>query len=357
MGDKQVVMDWRVLDTYIEKCYTAAGLSEEDAAVCANCTIQSNLWGIDSHGILRTVAYVERILTRAVNPTPMVRLVSAVDGPISLMDGDAGMGYVVGTKAMREAIAKAAKLGIGAVVVRNSNHFGAAGLFARMATESGMLGIATTNVLPNIGMPGAKKSVTGNNPLALAAPLSGPFPFALDISMSEVAGGKLLLAQKKGDKIPTTWALDAEGNQTDDPFRAFKGILLPTGMHKGLGLSLFIDILTGVLSGGPFLHDIKSMYKQVDKPSETSQFFCAIDPGLFQPKEAFMQRMDEWVRQIRATPMRDPTTHQIIPGEIEYLTETERRASGLPLPPELVKDLVALGEKLGIPDRLPIAPI
>jgi LDH2 family malate/lactate/ureidoglycolate dehydrogenase len=343
---------WDTLRSYIEKLYAKAGLSGEDAAICADCTVRTNLWGIDSHGVLRTPVYIERILKKAVNPRPDIRFIAAAEGPLSLMDGDAGSGYVVGTVAMRAAIAKAKVFGLGAVLIRNSNHFGAASLYARMASDIGMLGIATTNVKPNIGMPGAKKSLTGNNPLALAAPLSGPFPFSLDISMSSVAGGKILLAQKKGEKIPTTWALDPDGNETDDPFKAFAGILLPTGMHKGLGLSLFIDILTGVMSGGPFLQNLKSMYQQGDEPSETSHLFCAINPGLFQSEESFAARMDEWVRMIGSTPMVDPASHQIIPGEIEYLTETKRKVEGLPLPAELVKDLAALAEKLGLQDTL-----
>jgi LDH2 family malate/lactate/ureidoglycolate dehydrogenase len=351
LGD-QILVEHARLRRFTELLYCSAGLSTEDAAICAECTIKTNLWGVDSHGVLRTPAYIQRILKKAVNPSPKLAYLSAADGPLSLMDGDAGMGYVVGTKAMRETIGKAAKFGMGAILVKNSNHFGAASLFARMAAEKGMIGMATTNVKPNIGMPGAKKPVTGNNPLALAAPLPGPFPFSLDISMSAVAGGKLLLAQKKGEKIPTTWALDPDGNETDDPFKAFAGILLPMGMHKGLGLSLFIDILTGVLGGGPFLQDMKSMYQQADEPSETSHFFCAIDASLFLPDGEFGRRMAAWVEMIKSTPMVDPSSHQIIPGEIEHLTETKRKAEGVPLPPDLVKELVALGERFGLNERL-----
>ena len=350
MNDGQPRVGHKELLRFIEGLYAASGLPAEDAEICAACTVTTNLWGVDSHGVLRTPAYIERILKKAVNPRPRLRYLAAEDGPLSLMDGDAGMGYVVGVKVMREAIAKAGKFGFGAVLVRNSNHFGAASLFARMATEKGMLGIATTNVKPNIGMPGARKAVTGNNPLALAAPLCGPFPFSLDISLSAVAGGKILLAQKKGEKIPTTWALDPDGNETDDPFKAFAGILLPTGMHKGLGLSLFIDILTGVMGGGPFLQDLKSMYQHADKPSETSHFLCAINPALFQSKESFDARIRSWAEMVRSTPMVDPASHQLIPGEIEYLTETTRRTEGLPLPPDLVKELAALALRLGLPD-------
>jgi len=210
----------------------------------------------------------------------------------------------------------------------------------------------TTNVIPNIGMPGNRKSVTGNNPLALAAPIGEPFPFSLDISMSAVSGGKLLLAQKKGEKIPETWAIDTEGNPTDDPFKGFAGILLPTGMHKGLGMSLFIDIITGVLSGGPFLQDIKSMYRHKEDPSLTSHLFCVLDPGFFMSSDEFAGKMKSWVRMIKETPMTDPGDTQIIPGELEYRSELKRRDEGIPLPEELVEELRELASQLGVESAL-----
>ena len=349
---EQPTVSYTDLNEYLTRLYKAAGVPTADAAVCADCTVKTNLWGVDSHGVLRTPDYIERLLKKAVNPEPDVKLVAKADGPFSLMDGDAGMGYVVGTKAMEAAMEKAEKFGIGIVLVKNSNHFGAASLFTRMAAEKGMLGIATTNVRPNIGMPGGKAPVTGNNPLALAAPIGQPYPFSLDISMSAVSGGKILLAQKKGEKIPTTWAIDKDGNPTDDPFAGFAGILLPTGMHKGLGLSFFIDIVTGVMSGGPFLQDIKSMYKDADEPSLTSHLVCAIDPTMFQSREEYEASMEKWVGMIKATPMADPEATQIIPGEIEYMLENKRKADGIPVPPQLMKDLAALDERLGISSGL-----
>ncbi len=349
---EQIRFSPQKMEAFIFEIYQKAGMSDDDAHTCAECTVKTNLWGVDSHGVLRTPAYVDRILKGAVNAKASVRFLKGEDGPLSLMDGDAGMGYVVGQKAMETAISKAKTFGIGMVIVKNSNHFGAASLFARQAAEVGMLGLVTTNVIPNIGMPGNKKSVTGNNPIAMAAPMGKEYPFSLDISMSAVAGGKILLAQKKNEKIPTTWAIDKEGNPTDDPIAGFAGILLPAGMHKGLGMSLFIDILTGVLSGGPFLQNLKSMYKNPDDPSETSHLFMVMDPGFFLEKEEFDVRMKEWARMIKATPMAEEGAEQIIPGEIEYNCEQQRRKEGLPIPSELVKDLNELSEKLGMTAKL-----
>ncbi|MCF7934462.1 MAG: Ldh family oxidoreductase [Spirochaetia bacterium] len=354
MKDKQPSVSHDRLLHYLQELYQAAGLSAADADVCAQCTVKTNLWGVDSHGVLRTPVYIERILKKAINPTPEITYEANAEGPFSLMNGDGGMGYVVATRAMEAAIEKARRFGIGIVLVKNSNHFGAASLFTRMASDVGMLGAAVTNVKPNIGMPGAKAPVTGNNPLALAAPIGQPYPFSLDISMSAVSGGKILLAQKKGEKIPDTWAIDADGNPTDDPFKGFAGILLPTGMHKGLGLSFFIDIITGVMSGGPFLQDLKSMYKHADEPSLTSHLLMAIDPAMFQSRESYEERIAAWAAMIKATPMTDPSKKQIIPGEIEYMIEQTRKAEGIPIPPELIMDLTALEERLGLSEHLPV---
>jgi len=340
------------LKEYLKEMFEKAGFSAGDAEICADCTVQTNLWGVDSHGILRTPAYINRVEHGAVNPKPTIRFLKGEGGPLALMSGDDGMGYVVADRCMDAAVEKAKQFGMGTVLVNRSNHFGAAALFTRKAADAGMLGIATTNVVPNIGMPGNTKAVTGNNPVALAAPLNEPYNFSLDISMSAVSGGKLLLAIKKGEKIPTNWAIDKNGNPTEDPQAGFDGIFLPTGMHKGLGMSLFIDLMTGLLSGGPFLKDMLGMYKYPDKPSGTTHLFSVIDPGFFMSGEEYDKRIDAWVKMIKDTPMADPSKKQIIPGELEYLKEQERLRDGIPLPEELVGDLRKLEEKLGMTNRL-----
>jgi LDH2 family malate/lactate/ureidoglycolate dehydrogenase len=337
------------LVSFLAGLYEAAGMSGEDASYCATAMVQTNLWGVDSHGVLRASVYINRLKKKAINPNPGIRTLKGEDKAIELITGDDGIGYIVGREGMKRAIEKAKKFGIGAVVADRSNHFGAAALYARMAVNEGMIGFVTTNVKPNIGMKGNKKPSTGNNPIAMAAPLGGDFPFSLDISLSAVAGGKLLLASKKGEKIPKDWAVTSEGFETDDPDEGFKGFLLPVGLHKGFGLSLFVDIITGVLSGGSYLQDLKSMYAHGDEPSLTSHFFCAIDPSLFMEKEQFIQRMKEWAEMVKATPMVDSGKSQLIPGEIEYRTEKDRLENGLILPEELINDLDTLADEMGVP--------
>ncbi len=199
-----------------------------------------------------------------------------------------------GKRLWRGRLNLAEQHGVSAVGVMRSNHFGAAALYAQMATQRGLIGIVMTNVIPNMVAPGGSRPITGNNPIAIGIPTFAEFPFMLDISLSNVAGGKLLLASKKGEKIPLDWATDRNGRPTDDPDEAFAGFLLPVGGHKGLGLSYVVDILSGLITGGVFQYDIKSMYKQKEDPSLTCHFMIVINPLALMSREEMQARMADY---------------------------------------------------------------
>jgi LDH2 family malate/lactate/ureidoglycolate dehydrogenase len=248
---------------------------------------------------------------------------------------------------MLRAIELAEQFNIAAVGAIRSNHFGATAIYTRLAAERGMIGIAATNVVPNVVAPGGSKPVVGNNPLSIAAPTYGDFPFVLDISLSAVAGGKLLLASKKGVKIPLDWATDKEGRPTDDPDEAFAGFLLPMGGYKGLGLAYAVDILCGVITGGAFLQGMKGMYKYPDDPSLTGHFMIAINVEAILGREAMEARMAQFTDTIKASPMWDEGREMLLPGELEYRTSEARKRDGIPLPPKLYQELLDLSRKLG----------
>ena len=346
MAENEIRVSHEALHGFVSELFQAAGMPAEDASFYAWSLVQTNLWGIDSHGVLRTKVYVERVRKGAVNPRPDIRKVRGALA-FEVLHGDDGAGPVVAKAAMERAIELAGQFGVGVVGALRSNHFGAAALYARMAAEAGMIGIAMTNVVPNVVAPGGSKPVVGNNPLAVAIPTFGEFPFVLDISLSNVAGGKLLLASKKGEKIPLDWATDSQGRPTDDPDIGFKGFLLPMGGYKGLGLAYMVDILSGVLTGGAFLDQMKGMYKFPDDPSLTGHFMIAIQTEAVMSREDLQARMDEFVSKIKASPMWDPSKEMLIPGELEHRTEQARRAQGIPLPPALYDELIALGQELG----------
>lgn len=339
------------LQEYMTQLFEQTGMSLENATYSGYAMVQTNLWGIDSHGVLRAPIYLERLLSGAVNPNPAIETVRG-GAALEIVDGDAGLGYVVGKAAMERAITLAGQFNLGAVGTINSNHFGAAALYAQMAVQNDMIGIVMSSVKPNVVAPGGSRPISGNNPIAIGIPTFAEFPFMLDISLSNAAGGKLLLASKKGEKIPLDWATDRSGRPTDDPDEAFAGFLLPVGGHKGLGLSYVVDILSGLISGGVFQHSLKSMYKEREEPSLTCHFMIVINPRILMPREEMKERMAAFYETIKASPMWDESKEMMLPGEIEHRTAEARLQNGIPIPAALYEELAALGRELGVPFAL-----
>lgn len=329
---------------YVSAIFHDAGCRETDASEMAQCLVQTNLWGIDSHGVIRVPEYVARFRSGAMNARPEIRVVGG-DGVLEVLDADNGPGYLSGRAAMAQAIEKAREHSVGVAGVINSNHCGATALYARMGCDDGMVGIAMTNVAPNMAMPGATTPITGNNPIAVAVPSFGEFPFVLDISLSAVAGGKLLVAAGKNEKIPLGWAVDREGRPTTDPRAGFEGFLLPMGGHKGFGLSLMVDILCGVLTGGSFQNQVKSMYRYPADPSRTAHLMMVINPLALMSRDDFRHRMDEFFRHVKTIPVSGEETEILLPGEIEYRIERDRRRYGIPLPAAVYGELERIGNE------------
>jgi LDH2 family malate/lactate/ureidoglycolate dehydrogenase len=351
MAENQIIVNENNLTNYISELFQKVGMVEADADFHARALVDTNLWGVDSHGVLRAPIYVKRMQSGAVNPNPQIKQMRGSLG-VEVLDGDDGPGFLVGRDAMLRAIELAEQFNIGAVGAIRSNHFGATAIYTRLAAEHSMLGIAMTNVVPNVVAPGGSKPVVGNNPLSIAVPTFGEFPFVLDISLSAVAGGKLLLASKKGEKIPLDWATDSQGRPTDDPDKAFAGFLLPMGGYKGLGLAYVVDLMCGVITGGAFLQSMKGMYKYPNDPSLTGHFMIAIKLEAFMSKEELTTRMAEFVETIKTSPMWDDNREMLIPGEIEHRTAIKRREDGIPLPANLYQELVDLGNDLGAHSKL-----
>src|SRR5210317_182869 len=335
------------LEEFVTEIFEKAGCNSNDARIIGSCLVQTNLWGIDSHGVLRVAKYLDRLRTGGMNATPSIQSRKSAAG-LEVLDADNGSGYIAATAAMRRAIELAKESNIAAVGIINSNHCGAASLYARMALEHGMIGIAMSNVAPNMVAPGGSKPITGNNPIAVAVPTFGEFPFVFDISLSAVSGGKILVAAKNGEQIPLGWATDREGRPTTDPNVGFKGFLLPMGGHKGFGLSLLVDILCGVITGGSFQHELKSMYRYPKDPSNTAHLMIVINPLVLMTKKQLQERMHDFVTTLKASPMWNPDDEMLLPGEIEHRKEIERRAEGIPIPEPLYDELVRLGQDLNL---------
>jgi ureidoglycolate dehydrogenase (NAD+) len=331
----------------LERC----GVSKADAETTADVLVTTDTWGIHTHGTKSLYAYTRRLRAKGLKPDGRPKVQS--EGPAwAVVDGDSSLGMVSGVFAMKLAMAKAKTAGIALVVVNNSCHFGAAGYYASLAAAEGQMGIAVSNDVPSVAAPGSMAPVLGSNPFAFAAPSGHEGPMILDIATAEVAGGKVAAAAAKGEKTPKTWLIDSTGQPTDDPnlFVQQKAYLSPMSGHKGYGLGLMIEILSGVLSGsavrdrvGLWMHDPKSVH------TNHGHAFIAINPGVFMGAEAFMDRQDSLFSGIRKVAAVPAVGKLKIPGEIEQDKRQKALVEGIVFPQEVVRLLGVAAEENGCP--------
>ena len=329
-------------------CFAKLGLPCDDARLVADNLIFANLRGVDSHGVIRLKIYADRLRLGGFKTEARPQIVSEQDSS-ALIDAQHGIGQVAAMTAMKVAIDKARTTGIAIVTVKNSNHFGASAFYAMRAVEHGMIGFAATNAGPTMAPTGGREGRLGNNAFAVAVPAGTSPPVVLDMATGAVAWGKIFVAQQEKKKIPTTWALDRNGTPTDDPNAAAQqGLIQPFGGYKGYGLSLLIDILTGVLSGGGFSTRVRTLYKEIESPAQVAHTCAALRIDSFMPLTEFQQRMDEIIRMMRSCPTAPGVERIFVPGEIEFEMERRRSVEGIPLNAELRAELTALGADLGV---------
>jgi LDH2 family malate/lactate/ureidoglycolate dehydrogenase len=333
------------LAEFLTALYTAAGLPAADAAIVAAQTLDAELRGIASHGVVRVGVFIERLRRGTVNPAPDVRTMLELPG-WALLDGDRGMSAVVGRRAMDVAIAKAAANGIGAAGVRRVSHTGHVGWFAAMASSHDMIGVVASSAAANLAPWGGAERIIGNNPIAFAIPSGGGDPVVLDMATSQVARGYVLLAAKTGASIPEGWALDADGRPTTDAHRAVEGTLLPMGEHKGAGLAFVLELLTNALTGNPLAAE-ELDWLDPDREFLLSMLCIAIDPRrcLGTDHAAVVRAMVERVRSSRPAAGSDEVR---VPGDASARRAREARAHGIALAPALVVELERLAAELGV---------
>jgi L-2-hydroxycarboxylate dehydrogenase (NAD+) len=327
--------------------FEAEGIPPADAEVIMQGLVDANLRGIDSHGISRIPMYLNRLRKGVVNPRPNIT-VSNVAGAVSLVDGDNGMGFMVGRRAMEEAMALAARNGIGFVGARRSTHYGMAALYVKQALEAGYIGFAWTNSSPAIPVWGGREAFLGASPFAAAVPGGSEAPYVLDMAMTVVARGKIRLAALHGEPIAEGLALDRDGNPTRDASKAFEGVCLPFGGVKGAALSMLMDLLGGVLTGASYGGDVKSLYFDHSEPQNVGPVFIAIRRDLFMSADAFDERMDSFVRRAKASPRAAGFDEILMPGEPEEREAARRSATGIPISADVLRELAAEADTAGV---------
>jgi ureidoglycolate dehydrogenase (NAD+) len=325
------------------------GMSEENAAITAEVLAETDAFGTHSHGTVNLANYVKKAKAGGLDITATPILVK--EGPaFAIMDGQNGMGMVPAYKAMSLACEKAQENGIGIVTVRNSTHFGAAGYYANMAAMRGLFGLSVSNVDPNMTVPGARGMVIGNNPVAYAAPANVIPTVFLDIAMSKVASLKVVKARKEGKSIPDSWIVDKDGLPTTDPSHyPEEGAVQPMAAHKGYGLAVMVEMLTGGLSGGSMsmLDNIVSWLFEIEEPNRVCHTFIAINIDQFAGKEVFARRMDDMIQVLHNAPKAKGSEKIYVPGEMEWMNH-KKAESGLLLPSNVIEALEDLKEQSGI---------
>lgn len=341
------------LTRFVQAAFEKLGVPAADAQIAAETLVAADLRGVDTHGVIRFSPhawYVKWLSDGSMTVKPNIQVISETPST-ALLDGDRGMGMVIGHRAMELAIEKAKQCGIGMVGVRNSRHYGMSAQYAMQALAHDMIGIAMTNASRHVVPTFGREARFGTNPMCFAVPADKELPFVLDMATTTAAAGKLELAARLEKSIPTGWALDEKAEPTHDPRVAQKARrLLPlggsrdNGSHKGYGLAILVEILCGVLTG-----TLTALNADQDP---RGHFFGAIRVDAFRPVTEFKRDMDRLIRELKSTPPIQGQNRVYVAGEIEFETAEERAERGVPLLPSVLKGLREVSEQLGMPYNL-----
>lgn len=346
--------DPETLKAFVSAVYESTGVPPQDAALAADTLVQAEMWGHSSHGLLRLGWYYARLRSGAMKAVTNSKVV--VDGgAVAVLDGADGVGPVIAVQAMEEAVRRAKAHGVGVVSVRNSNHFGTCMYYTRLGAAQGCVMLLTSNAGPNMAPWGGLKKMIGTNPWSIAAPAGRYRSIVMDMANSGVARGKIYLADKRREPIPSHWAVDAKGLPTTDPRAALEGFILPMAGHKGYVMGVMVDVLSGVLSGSEFLDSVHGPYDPVNR-SGAGHFMLAVNVNAIQPIAEFEARMEEYVERLKAVPVAAGHEQVFYPGEMENLAEESNRAQGgIVLPADTQTDLVQIARQAGLESLLPFA--
>jgi LDH2 family malate/lactate/ureidoglycolate dehydrogenase len=330
--DNMVFVNTKELFSFTKKILTHAGLSKEDAQITTNVLISADRRGISSHGVARLKRYLDAITDGVIIPDATFDIVK--ETPVSLViDGNGGMGAVIAYKTMNACIKKAKKNHLCFASVRNSNHYGIAGFYTLMALQENMIGFSTTNSAPLVVPTFAKDAVIGTNPISIGFP-GKKFPFLLDMATSTVPRGKLEVYARDDKQIPLVWATDENGKPSIDAKKVLENLLerkggglLPlgganeeTGGHKGYGLSVMVDLLTGGLSHGAMASNV---YKKPGHPSGVCHFFGVINPDAFCGLDSLESQVDWLISLLHNLSPVYKDQHVYVAGEKEMINDRE----------------------------------
>ncbi|MDR7418062.1 MAG: Ldh family oxidoreductase [Armatimonadota bacterium] len=335
------------LREFCTRVLEAAGAPAEHARITAEILVEADLRGIHSHGVSLLPTYVRRLRSGLTNPTPAIITVRS-HGATALLDGDFGLGYVLGHTAMTTAIAKARQYGVGIVGVRRSTHYGMAGYYAMMAADARMVGYTTSNAGADMVPWQGARPALGNNPLAYAIPAGRHAAIVLDMACSVVARGRIRIAGLRGERIPHGWVL----GDIEDPRDAYAAPLAPFGTYKGSGLAIVNEVLSAIVPAARLSIEIARtapVCGEARDPRGIGHLFMALDIAVFQPLDEFLGRVDALIDSIKATPPAEGCNEVLVPGEPEHRTRLKALREGIALHPALLDLLRPLSLEMDIP--------
>lgn len=334
IGDQAVISEKELTALGI-KSFRGLGLSQADAEDVCRVLVLADLFGLTTHGLSRVESYGERLLVKGINPQPQITSERVAPAMVRV-DGDNGVGPLVGMHALRAAMEVARECGIGIAFARGSNHFGPVSPYSLMAAEEGFASIIGSNATTTIAPWGGSDARLGNSPVGFGVPNPGGAPFLLDMAISVAARAKIRNALKHGEAIPDTWATDKNGRTTTDPAAALDGFLLPIGGHKGYGLALLVDLFAGLLSDAAYLTHVKSWVDAPDQPQNLGHFFILINTKLLGSTEWLTRRMNDFAAILHDSPPAEPGKPVIVPGEIELTKMERQRKEGIAISPDVL---------------------
>jgi len=360
MSDDITYVNAKTLENFMKDVFMGLGIPKNDAEIIADVLITADKKGIDSHGVQRLKMYYDRVKDGIYEVNTKIDVIK--DGlTTALWDGNCGMGHVIAYKAMKTAIEKAKKYGLGAVAVRNSTHFGIAGYYSLMAIQEGMIGIAVTNARPSIPPTFGVEPMLGTNPLTAGAPTDESFPFLIDCATSIIQRGKVEVYNRINKPLPDGVIITSEGETETDPGKVLenlgkgKAALLPLGGkgedtsgYKGYGYATLVELLSAALTGGIYLKNTIGVIEDGQKRLKVGHFFLAINVESFISLDSFEQTAGNIMRGLRSA-KKVPDKEQIYTaGEKEYIAEQERVKTGIPINKNLQQDILTIQKELGL---------
>ncbi len=336
------------LESFTSDVLFNAGITKEEADIFAKALIHADSRGIGSHGISRLGIYSKRISAKVIKSGEELEIINETPSTY-YFNAKAGVGVKMGRDMMDKCIEKAKQSGCCFAVAKGGTHWGALSFYTKYAASKGMIALVSCNAEAGVVPFGGFKPMLGTNPISVALPAKEHKPVCLDMATSMAARGKIVLAQKEGRKIPTTWANGKDGKPTDDPNEALEAkMLLPFGGYKGYGIGLIIDMLCCCLAGAGDSRHTNSFWKDFEHPQNLGYQMAVIDVSKFLPLDEFCRRTDKMIEEFKAVPTAPGTDEVLIPGEIEDRKEEAAQKEGIELSDVLINELKQVGAEYGV---------